>query len=70
MLSDFVKNPKAGPGWPRVGAKGKTPFDIASLGQVGDEQIPGAKVVNKTEVDQVCVLYKDIYDLMEQYVLT
>lgn len=66
MIGAFVRNPAAGPGWPATGARAYLPFDVASLGDVGDVKAGGATPVNGTELDESCGLYKDIYPLLEK----
>ncbi|CAM1507843.1 Fc.00g046910.m01.CDS01 [Cosmosporella sp. VM-42] len=64
----FIKNPRGGPGWPQVGSR-YHPVDVANLGDVGDEKAAGVTVIKGSEVDERCALYKDIYPLIEQYVI-
>ncbi|UNI19588.1 hypothetical protein JDV02_005768 [Purpureocillium takamizusanense] len=66
MVGAFVRNPAAGPGWPATGEQAYLPFDVASLGDVGDVKTGGATPVNGTELDASCALYEDIYPLLEK----
>ena len=68
VIGKFVRNPAGGPGWPQVQSSYE-PLDIAILGDVGDVRTSGATPANTTEVDDRCFLYKDIYPVIEQYVL-
>ncbi|KAF5013441.1 hypothetical protein FDECE_553 [Fusarium decemcellulare] len=66
----FIRNPKGGPGWPGVGSR-YAPFDVANLGDVGDElDVAGATVVDERVLDERCGLYEDIYPFIEKYVLS
>lgn len=66
MVANFAKNPEAGPGWPQVGSRDGKPCDIASLGDLGERHFT---ILNRTEVDEACGLYKDIYVALEQSIL-
>ena len=68
IVGRFVKNPRGGPGWPKVGSR-YHPLDVANLGDVGDEGAAGVTVIKGSEIDGRCELYKDIYPLVEQYVI-
>lgn len=69
VVGRFVRNPSGGPGWPKVGSK-FWPVDVANLGDVGSEgDVAGVTVVNETALDGRCALYKDIYPLIEEFVI-
>lgn len=68
VVGRFVRNPAGGPGWPAVGST-YAPFDVAVLGDVGVEKAAGATPVNQTALDQNCVLFEDIYPVIEKYIL-
>lgn len=68
VVGQFVRNPTGGPGWPAVGS-GYAPMDVADLGDLGFEKTAGATPVNATELDANCFLYKDIYPLIDKWVL-
>jgi acetylcholinesterase len=71
VIGRFVRNPAGGPGWPAVGSR-YAPFDVANLGDVGGEigVVAGATVVDERVLDDRCRLYKDIYPLIEEFVLS
>ncbi|KAI1044569.1 hypothetical protein LB505_010403 [Fusarium chuoi] len=64
VVGRFVRNPQAGPGWP-VGSR-----YVANLGDVGGTQTSGPSIIEQTVLDQRCSLYKSIYPLIEEYVLS
>ena len=69
VVGRFVRNPVGGPGWPEVGSRYK-PFDVANLGDVGDQvAVAGPTMVEETVLDERCKLYEDIYPLIEEYVI-
>ncbi|KAJ4251925.1 hypothetical protein NW762_011225 [Fusarium torreyae] len=69
VVGRFVRNPDVGPGWPAIGSR-YTPFDVANLGDVGEENAAGATVVDETILDERCKLYEAIYPVIEKYVLS
>lgn len=70
MVGRFVRNPKGGPGWPKVGSEMYAPFDVANLGDVGNEAgVAGVTMVDERVLDERCRLFEDIYPLIEEYVI-
>ncbi|KAF4448286.1 hypothetical protein F53441_8320 [Fusarium austroafricanum] len=69
VVGRFVRNPEAGPGWPAVGSRYK-PFDVANLGDIGEEHAAGPTIIGQETLDQRCKLYEPIYPLIEKYVLS
>ncbi|PHH93035.1 hypothetical protein CDD83_2145 [Cordyceps sp. RAO-2017] len=65
IIGRFVRNPSGGPGWPAVRSSYQ-PWDVATLGDVNDEQSAGATPVNRTQLDADCSVFADIYPLVEQ----
>lgn len=71
-VSRFIKNPQLGPGWPSVSDHRFVPFDVANIGDLGslpEGLAAGATPVNQTLVDERCVLFEELYPVIEQYVL-
>lgn len=64
-----MRNPHLGPGWPAVGSERFAPFDVANVGDIGALKSGGITPVNGTLLDERCAFFKDIYPLLEQYVL-
>lgn len=70
-MGRFIRNPVEGPGWPAVGSQFAS-FDVANVGDLGMVQegiAAGATPVNQTALDERCALYKELYPLMEEFVL-
>ncbi|KAK2616954.1 hypothetical protein QQS21_000043 [Conoideocrella luteorostrata] len=65
-IGKFVRNPTGGPGWPAVGSSYR-PFDLVTLGDVGDAHAGGATPVNQTDVDTNCGVLWDVLDMYEKY---
>ncbi|KAH7165638.1 Alpha/Beta hydrolase protein [Dactylonectria macrodidyma] len=69
VVARFVKNPQGGPGWPGVGSQ-YSPFDVANLGDVGNEgAVAGPTMVDRRVLDERCRLYEEIYPVLEKYFL-
>lgn len=68
LTGKFVRNPTGGPGWPAVSSQ-YAPVDVANLGDLGDVHTAGITPVNQTELDSRCVLYEELYPLVEKYIL-
>ncbi|KAF4970859.1 hypothetical protein FSARC_2225 [Fusarium sarcochroum] len=51
IVGRFVRNPEAGPGWPAIGSRYE-PFDVANLGDIGEESATGATIVDETVLDE------------------
>ncbi|KAF4506671.1 hypothetical protein G6O67_006734 [Ophiocordyceps sinensis] len=47
VIGRFVRNPHGGPGWPAVGSS-YAPFDVAVLGDVGEQRSAGATRTRRT----------------------
>lgn len=69
VVGRFVRNPAGGPGWPAVGSR-YAPFDLAVLGDVGDEMAAGATVVNASVVDERCKIFEEIYPVIDRVLNT
>lgn len=65
VLGRFVRNPKAGPGWPEVGSRQYAPLDLAALGDVGNAHSAGSTPVNQKEVDVNCGVLRGILEVIE-----
>lgn len=64
MIGKFVRNPTGGPGWPAIGQHW-APYDIGTIGDVGDTVSAGITPANRSSVDERCLFFKDIYRQME-----
>ncbi|KAG6006217.1 hypothetical protein E4U43_000473 [Claviceps pusilla] len=65
VLGRFVRNPKAGPGWPEVGSSQYAPLYLATLGDVGNTHSAGSTPVNQREVDVNCDALREVLDVIE-----
>lgn len=54
--ADFAKDPKAGPGWDKLGTTGE---DLAVLGLDGSVR---STMVNESVVDSKCAIFAPVYN--------
>lgn len=65
VVGGFVRNPAGGAGWPAVGSA-FAPWDVAVLGDAGDQRSAGAAPVRQPELDADCAVFGDLFSRVER----